>query len=48
MSIQKNRKLATLKMEIPLFNKVEKKRKKEKVFKTFHELGIHLVTQYSK
>jgi len=48
MSIQNNRKLKTLKMEIPLYNKVEKKRKKEKVFKSFHELAISMMINYSK
>jgi len=44
--IQNKRELRTLKMQIKLFKAVEKKRKKEKVFKSFHEMAIGLLNQF--
>ena len=45
--MEQKRTLKTLKMKNELFAKAEKKRKKKKVHKTFHELTIDLVTNYA-
>lgn len=42
-----NRILKNLKINSELFAKAEKKRKKKKIHKTFHELAITLVTNYA-
>ncbi len=48
MYVQDNRVLKTLKIKIDVFKRVESKRKKEKKFKSFNELQVHMNESYIK